>query len=116
MLSYPGCHMRAIYIGCIVIHAHGCQVMSLLFESDIIMCCIVIHAHGCQVMSLLFESDIIMCCIVIHAHGCQVMSLLFGSDIIMWTCILAYSGINLEAYFEIKLKKNSDKIKKRKQW
>ena len=30
MLSYPGCHVRASYIGCIVTHAHGRQVTSLL--------------------------------------------------------------------------------------
>ena len=29
-LSYPGCHMRATYIGCIGTHAHGRQVTSLL--------------------------------------------------------------------------------------
>ena len=29
-LSYPGCHLRATYIGCIGTHAHGHQVMSLL--------------------------------------------------------------------------------------
>ena len=30
MLSYPGCHVRASYIGCIATHAHCRQVMSLL--------------------------------------------------------------------------------------
>ena len=30
MLSYPGCHVRATYIGCIVTHTHGRQVTSLL--------------------------------------------------------------------------------------
>ena len=30
MLSYPGCHVRATYIGCIGTHAHGRQVTSLL--------------------------------------------------------------------------------------
>ena len=30
MLSYPGCHVRATYIGYIGTHAHCCQVTSLL--------------------------------------------------------------------------------------
>ena len=30
MLSYPGCHVRATYIGCIGTHANGRQVTSLL--------------------------------------------------------------------------------------
>ena len=30
MLSYPGCHVSATYIGCIGTHAHCLQVMSLL--------------------------------------------------------------------------------------
>ena len=30
MLSYPGCHVRAKYIGCIETHTHGHQVTSLL--------------------------------------------------------------------------------------
>ena len=30
MLSYPGCHVRASYIGCIGTHAHDGQVTSLL--------------------------------------------------------------------------------------
>ena len=37
MLSYPGCHVRAIYIGCIGIHAHGRHVTSLLCSTDVIM-------------------------------------------------------------------------------
>ena len=41
MLSYPGCHVRAKYIGCMRTHAHGRQVTSLLCQSDIIItCCI----------------------------------------------------------------------------
>ena len=36
-LSYPGCHVRATYIGCIGTHAHGCQVTSLLCLSDVII-------------------------------------------------------------------------------
>ena len=36
-LSYPGCHMRATYIGCIGTHAHGRQVTSLLCQSDVII-------------------------------------------------------------------------------
>ena len=31
MLSYPGCHVRASYIGCIGTHAHCRQVTSLLY-------------------------------------------------------------------------------------
>ena len=34
MLSYQGWHVRAAYIGCIGIHAHGRQVMSLLCKSE----------------------------------------------------------------------------------
>ena len=30
MLSYPGCHVMATYIGCIGTHEHGRQVTSLL--------------------------------------------------------------------------------------
>ena len=30
-ISYPGCHVRATYIGCIGTHAHGRQVTSLLY-------------------------------------------------------------------------------------
>ena len=30
-ISYPGCHVRATYIGCIGTHANGHQVMSLLY-------------------------------------------------------------------------------------
>ena len=37
MLSYPGCHVRATYIGCIGTHAYGRQMMSLLCLSDVIM-------------------------------------------------------------------------------
>ena len=29
-LSYPGCHLRATYIGCIGTHTHGRQMTSLL--------------------------------------------------------------------------------------
>ena len=36
-LSYPGCHVRATYIGSIGTHAHGRQVTSLLCLSDITM-------------------------------------------------------------------------------
>ena len=36
MLSYPGCHARATYTGCIGIHAHGRQVTSMLCLSDVI--------------------------------------------------------------------------------
>ena len=28
MLSYPGCHVRDLYIGCIGTHTHGRQAMS----------------------------------------------------------------------------------------
>ena len=37
MLSYPGSHVRASYIGCIGALAHGRQVASLLCLSDVIM-------------------------------------------------------------------------------
>ena len=37
MLSNPGCHVTAKYIGCIGTHAHCRQVTSLLFLSDVIM-------------------------------------------------------------------------------
>ena len=41
MLSYPGCHVSAKYIGCIGNHAHGRQVTSLLCQSDVIIkCCL----------------------------------------------------------------------------
>ena len=36
-LSKPGCRVRASYIGCIGIHAHGRQVTSLLCLSDVII-------------------------------------------------------------------------------
>ena len=39
MLSYPGCHLSAKYIGCIGTHAHGRQVTSLLCQSDVIITC-----------------------------------------------------------------------------
>ena len=39
MLSYPGCHVRAKYIGCIGTHANGRQVTSLLCQSDVIITC-----------------------------------------------------------------------------
>ena len=46
MLSYPGCHMRAIYIGCIRTHAHGRQVTSLLCLSDVIITCGILAYSG----------------------------------------------------------------------
>ena len=44
MLSYPVCHVRATYIGCIGTNAHCRQVTSLLCSNDIIMWnCILAH-------------------------------------------------------------------------
>ena len=44
-LSYPGCHVRATYIGCTGTHTHGRQVTSLLCLSDFIMCnCILAYS------------------------------------------------------------------------
>ena len=39
LLSYPGCHVRATYIGCIGTPAYGRQVTSLLCQSDVITTC-----------------------------------------------------------------------------
>ena len=36
---FPGCHVRAKYIGCIGTHALGRQVTSLLCQSDVIITC-----------------------------------------------------------------------------
>ena len=37
MLSYPDCHVRATYIGCIGTHAQGRQMTSLLCLSEVII-------------------------------------------------------------------------------
>ena len=37
MLSYLGYHKRTVFIGCIATHAHGCQVTSMVSQSDVIV-------------------------------------------------------------------------------
>ena len=55
MLFYPGCHVRALYIGCIGTQAHNGKETSLLLNVKVMSSCIIASQHTQEPLEAYFK-------------------------------------------------------------